>query len=66
MTFASDTSVLVLPPAAKLTISSDVIATGRLITKDGAGTLEMKNVRADRLQIDAGTVQIRPSATPTA
>lgn len=58
VTLASDTVVTVVPPAGKLTISSDVAATGRALIKAGPGALEMKNVRAASLEISAGRVEI--------
>jgi hypothetical protein len=66
MTFASDTIINVAPPASKLTISNDVIATGIDITKTGLGTVEMKNVRADALALDGGVVAILPSGANAA
>jgi hypothetical protein len=58
MTFAQDTTVDVTPPASTLTISSDVIATSRAITKAGDGTLAMKNIRAATLAVQTGKVQV--------
>jgi hypothetical protein len=65
VTLASDTIVTVGPPAAKLTISSDVSATGRALTKAGPGTLEIKNVRAASLNIAAGKVEVTANGSNT-
>jgi hypothetical protein len=61
MTLASDTAIWVLPAASKLTMTNDITATGRTITKGGDGTVEMKNVRAAALEVNEGTVAILPA-----
>jgi len=38
-----------------------VTATGVAINKEGAGVLEMKNIRAGTLNVDAGTVRVLPA-----
>jgi hypothetical protein len=63
MTFASDVIANIQSDSSTLTISSDVIATNKSISKEGPGTLEMKNVRAGGLLVDAGKVLITPNAT---
>ncbi len=64
MTLASDTAVEIVP-GSKLTISSDVTATGRTINKSGDGTLEMKNVRAATLNLTGGKVAMLPNGGST-
>jgi hypothetical protein len=66
MTLASETIINVAQPASKLTITNDVTATGIKLTKTGDGTVEMKNVRADSLALDGGTVAIIPSVSTAA
>ncbi len=66
VTLASDTTFNVRQATDTLTVSNDVIATGRTIAKIGAGALEMKNVRAAALDIDAGTLRIIPNGTNAA
>ena len=63
MTFATDTSLTVLPAGSKLTISNDVIATNAVINKNGDGTAEMKNVRAKALELDGGKLVVLHNAT---
>jgi hypothetical protein len=63
MTFATDTSLTVLPAGSKLTLSNDVIATGVTINKNGDGTAEMKNVRAGGLELDGGKLVVLHNST---
>jgi hypothetical protein len=65
MTFANDTSITITQASSRLTISSDVTATGVAISKGGLGALEMKNVRASSLSINAGSVLITANGTST-
>lgn len=58
MTFASDTNITVWQPASRLLISGDVTSTNKAIAKSGLGVLEMRNVRAGTLTVNAGTVAI--------
>jgi hypothetical protein len=71
----SDTGLMNLGPrlvkatvagSTTLTVSNDVISSGTAafnLTKEGAGRLNMKNVRAGRLAINAGSVGILPNGT---
>jgi hypothetical protein len=63
MTLLNDTAVTVWQASSRLTISNDVTATGKAISKLGAGALEMKNVRAGTLSIGGGTVMITANGT---
>jgi hypothetical protein len=63
MTFASDTNISVWQASSRLTITSDVTATGKAISKYGPGALEMKNVRAGTLNINQGTVLVTSNGT---
>jgi hypothetical protein len=47
-----------------LTISGNVTATGRTITKTGPGPGQMENVRAAGLNVTAGTLRISTKSTP--
>lgn len=58
MTFASDVTLDFDTPASMLTISSDVTAGTQAITKTGPGTLQMKNVRAGALSVNAGKLTV--------
>ena len=53
-----------------LSVVNDVtIAAGKGLTKDGPGTLGMKNLRMASVDVQAGTVRVnqaRPTARPTA
>ncbi len=51
-------AVTVTPAGSVLTISSDVTASGKTITKAGAGKLEMKNLRADGVSVTGGRLAI--------
>jgi alpha-D-ribose 1-methylphosphonate 5-triphosphate synthase subunit PhnH len=44
-----------------LTVTSDVASNGYAITKSGAGSLEMKNVRAGALSVVGGLLKITPN-----
>jgi hypothetical protein len=66
MTFADDTDITVAPASSRLTITSDVTATGVAINKQGPGTLEMKNVRAAALAVNEGAVSVISNGTTTA
>src|SRR5438270_12615554 len=65
ITLMSDLSVAVTPAASILTMSGDLTATGKSVTKDGNGTAELKNVRASNLTINAGTVSVLNNGTST-
>jgi len=51
---------------ASLTVSGNVTATGKTITKAGAGPVQFDNVRAGALNVTAGSVKISSKATPNA
>jgi hypothetical protein len=61
MTLASSTAINVAPPQSTLTISNDVSADSAIITKLGAGTLAMKNIRSAGLNVNAGTLSLLPN-----
>jgi hypothetical protein len=59
MTLATNTIITVQQSAGVLTLSNDVtVNAGVGITKAGAGTVEMKNVRADSLAVNGGKVTV--------
>jgi T5SS/PEP-CTERM-associated repeat protein len=60
---ADDTSITVTPAASNLSITGTLSASGIDLTKAGAGTLTVNNLRAASLSINAGTVAISPSDT---
>jgi T5SS/PEP-CTERM-associated repeat protein len=62
VTFADNTSINVAAAPSKLTITSPVNAGGVTLTKIGAGTLTLNNLRAAGLLIDEGKVAIAPNA----
>jgi len=61
-----DTTVTVAPSTAALTLTGALGATGRTVTKAGGGRLEVVNVVANGLAINAGTVRVLPNGTSTA
>src|SRR5207244_7962036 len=63
MIFSNDTDISVLQASSTLTVTSDVIASGVAINKEGPGTLEMKNVRAGALNVDNGKLFITANGT---
>jgi hypothetical protein len=58
-----DLLVNVVPASGILTASGTLSATGRSITKAGAGTVRFPNVRAAALNVNAGTVAISANGT---
>jgi hypothetical protein len=60
VTLADDTLFTVTPAASNLTMSGGVIGASADLTKAGAGTLTMNNVRATSLTINAGKVSLGP------
>jgi hypothetical protein len=66
MTFAGDTMIDVDQAASVLTITSDVSADGRTLTKAGAGTLEMKNLRLGTLNVTGGRISVLANGTAAA
>jgi GH35 family endo-1,4-beta-xylanase len=64
----SDLVVTVRPPTSTLTLSGNLVASGRNITKAGAGAVQLENLRAAALDVTGGTVRISPklvSADPS-
>ena len=59
---ADNTVITVTPSTSNLSISGPLSAAGMDLTKAGAGTLTLNNVRANGLSINAGTVAIRSSS----
>src|SRR6185437_4682776 len=67
MTLATNTIITVQHSGDVLTLSNDVTAnSGVGITKVGDGAVAMKNVRADSLAINAGSVSVIASGTSAA
>jgi hypothetical protein len=60
VTLADDTLFTITPAASNLTMSGGVSATAVDLTKVGAGTLTVNNVRATSLTINAGKVSLAP------
>jgi hypothetical protein len=58
-----NTTVTVSNPASILTFSGPITATGRTITKAGGGRLDVSNVNAAALAINAGTVKVLAGGT---
>jgi glucose/arabinose dehydrogenase len=63
LTLASDTLITVTPAASNLSVTGALSANGLNLTKAGAGTLTLANVRAAGLLIDAGAVAVAPGGT---
>jgi hypothetical protein len=66
VTMSDDTRITVTPAASNLTMSGGVAATAADLTKLGAGTLTVNNVRAASLSINAGKVAIAPGTPASA
>jgi hypothetical protein len=63
LTLNDNTTITVSPTAAALTLTGELSATGRTVTKAGNGRVEFVNVRAAGLAINAGTVRMLPGGT---
>jgi autotransporter-associated beta strand protein len=59
---AADTTATVTAADNALTLAGGISGPGRTLTKQGAGTLLLQNLRADGLSVDAGLVRILASA----
>jgi arabinogalactan endo-1,4-beta-galactosidase len=64
LTLASDTTITVTPAASTLSITGNLSATGKNITKAGLGAVQFPNVRAAGLIVNAGSVSIAAGASP--
>jgi hypothetical protein len=60
------TMINVGPSSSVLTLSGTVSSSGVTLNKIGAGTVEMNNVRAAALNVNGGTVKIRPGGNSNA
>ncbi len=60
---ADDTTMTVTPAGSMLSITGVLTATGKSITKAGAGKVQFENVRAAALNVDGGTVKISAKGT---
>ncbi len=58
LTLNDSASFAVVSAGSTLSITGALTATGKTITKTGAGVLQLENVRADGLSISGGTVRI--------
>jgi hypothetical protein len=56
--------ISVWPLASNLSLTGTLTASGRSLSKAGAGTLTVNNVRAQSLSINGGTVAVAPNGTP--
>ncbi|MEX2140108.1 MAG: hypothetical protein WD894_12660 [Pirellulales bacterium] len=63
VTLADNTTISVSPAANNLSVTGALSANGVTLTKAGAGTLTLNNLRAAGLSIDAGTVAIATNGT---
>jgi hypothetical protein len=63
ITLADNAVITVTPAADSLTLTGTLNAAGRNVTKSGAGTLNVPNVRAASLTISGGTVAVLASGT---
>ncbi|HEX3359078.1 MAG TPA: glycosyl hydrolase 53 family protein [Tepidisphaeraceae bacterium] len=64
LTLASDTTITVTPAASTLNITGNLTATGKNITKAGAGAVQFQNILAAGLIVNAGSVIIAAQASP--
>ena len=65
ITLADNAVITVTPAANTLTLTGTLGASGRNLTKAGAGTLRVPNVRAAGLTISGGTVAVASNGTNT-
>jgi hypothetical protein len=63
VTLADHTTVTVTQPTSNLSLTGALTATGQNLTKAGAGTLTVNNVRAAALTVNEGSVAIAPNGT---
>ncbi len=64
VSLATSTTLTVTLPASSLTLSGALnVSPGVSLTKAGAGVLEVRNVRAQGLFINAGTVKVLPDGS---
>jgi hypothetical protein len=64
LTLNDDTTVNVSPASSTLALTGAVTATGRTITKAGAGTARFANIRAAALDVTGGRSQVIPNGGP--
>jgi hypothetical protein len=62
VTLVDNAVVTVSPAASNLSLTGGINATGLRLSKAGAGTLTINQIRAGTLSIDAGTVSLVPGA----
>jgi hypothetical protein len=58
-----DTTFNIIPPGAGLTLSGQMTASSRNLTKTGHGVLQFRNIRAGGLSINAGRVSVLSDGT---
>ncbi len=64
LNLSTNTTVTISPASGTLTVSGALsAAAGVTLTKEGAGTLEVRNVRMDGLTINSGSVRITNDGT---
>jgi len=63
VTLADNTVINVTPVAGNLSVTGTLATNGKSLTKVGAGTLTVNNVRAAGLTISAGAVTVAPNGT---
>jgi hypothetical protein len=64
VTLADNTVINVALAASSLSLTGTLTANGRSVSKAGAGTLTVNNLRAQSLSINGGTVGVAPNGTP--
>jgi hypothetical protein len=63
ITLNKDTTINVIPAASTLSLTGTLTATGRTISKTGSGAVQVANLRAAGLTVNAGTVQVLANGT---
>jgi hypothetical protein len=63
LNLADDMAIVVLPAGSTLNITGAINANGHAIIKDGAGAVQVPNVRAAALSVNAGTVTVAADGT---
>jgi hypothetical protein len=58
VTLNDDTTITVTPATSTLSVTGNLTATGKTITKAGLGAVQFQNVQATGLNVTAGTVSI--------
>jgi hypothetical protein len=65
LNLADPTTVTVTPAGSNLSLTGILTATGQNLTKAGAGTLRLNNIKAASLAVNEGTITVAPNGSNT-